>query len=56
MNGKSTLRARPSPRVGGLKTRVKLWDSLRTVFRMVPAQNMDELHVSNVEIYFISLI
>lgn len=42
--------------LGGLKTKVKLWESLRTVFRMVPAPNMQKLHLEIADMYCIRLI
>ncbi len=42
--------------LGSLKTRVKLWDSLRTVFRMVPAKTMEEIHIRIADMYCIRLI
>ncbi|NJB84496.1 hypothetical protein GGR26_000241 [Lewinella marina] len=42
--------------LGGLKTKAKLWDSLRTVFRRVPAPNMQKLHLEIADMYCIRLI
>ena len=42
--------------LGGFKTKVKSWDSLRTVFRMLPAPNMQKLHLEIADMCCIRLI
>ncbi len=39
-----------------LKTRVKLWDATRAVFRVVPVQSMDALHDQLIDLYCVRLI
>ena len=39
-----------------LKTRVKLWDATRSVFRVMPVQSMDALHDQLIDLYCVRLI
>ena len=39
-----------------LKTRVKLWDAIRSVFRVVPLRSMDQIHDQLIDLYCVRLI
>jgi hypothetical protein len=39
-----------------LKTRVKLWDAIRSVFRLVPVGSMDQVHDELIDLYCVRLI
>ena len=39
-----------------LKTRVQLWDSVRSVFKLLPVNSMKELHVKIADMYCIRII
>ena len=39
-----------------LKTRVKLWDAIRSVFRVVPVLSMDYIHDQLIDLYCVRLI
>ena len=42
--------------LAGLKTRVKVWESLRSVFKIIPVQSMSELQINIAKMYCIRLI
>ena len=42
--------------LAGLKTRVKLWDAIRSVFRVVPVGSMDQVHDQLIDLYCVRRI
>jgi hypothetical protein len=42
--------------LAGLKTRVKVWESLRAAFKIIPVQSMSELQINVAKMYCIRLI
>lgn len=42
--------------LSGLKTRVKLWESLRAVFKIIPVQSMHDIYINVAQMYCIRLI
>ena len=42
--------------VAGLKTRVKLWDAMRAVVKIVPVDSMKQLFIKIADMYCIRLI
>jgi hypothetical protein len=42
--------------VAGLKTRVKLWDAMRAVVKILPVDNMKQLFLQVAEMYCVRLI
>ena len=42
--------------VDGLKTRIKLWDAMRAVVKIVPVDSMNQLFIKIADMYCIRLI